>query len=208
MGVCVLVLGYSGSGKSYALRNFEPDEVGIFNVIGKRLPFRKQLRCFNKPTYEEIAASMRASGKLAYVIDDANYLMAFENFAKAKQKGYEKFTQMAVNFERLLETANEMDDDTIVYFLMHPDTDEAGRVKPKTIGRMLDNQLTVEGMFPIVLMAEKDDKGYYLRTVSDGNDPAKAPPEMFAGPRIDNDLRAVDSAIREYYQMEPIGGKA
>ena len=207
MGVSVLVLGYSGSGKSSSLRNFEPDEVGIFNVAAKPLPFRKKLPTLDKAKYNQIHNGLMQNKRLAYVIDDANYLMAFENFAKAKEKGYAKFTDMAVNFEQLLEAANETNQDTIVYFLMHPDIDEGGRIKPKTSGKMLDNQLTVEGMFPIVLMADKDDNGYYFMTQSMGNDPVKTPMEMFEEERMPNDLKLVDSIIREYYSMAPINSK-
>ena len=204
MGVSVLILGYSGSGKSTSLRNFEEGEVGIFNVAGKPLPFRKKLPVANRAGYSTIMQALPRGKMRAYVIDDANYLMAFQNFAMARQTGYGKFTEMAVNFEQLLEAANATDDDTIVYFMMHPDTDEAGRLKPKSIGKMLDNQLTIEGMFPIVLLAERDEQGFCFITQSDGTTPVKAPMGMFDQARIDNDLKAVDSTIREYWGMAPL----
>ena len=204
MGVSVLILGYSGSGKSTSLRNFEEGEVGIFNVAGKPLPFRKKLPVANRAGYSTIMQALPRGKMRAYVIDDANYLMAFQNFAMARQTGYGKFTEMAVNFEALLEAANAADDDTIVYFMMHPDVDESGRLKPKTIGKMLDNQLTVEGMFPIVLLAERDEQGFCFITQSDGTTPVKAPMGMFDQARIDNDLKAVDSTIREYWGMAPL----
>ena len=206
MGVSVLILGHSGSGKSTSLRNFEHGEVGIFNVASKPLPFRKRLDMLNKAQYNQIHSSLAKNAMRAYVIDDANYLMAFQNFAKANQKGYDKFTEMAVNFERLLEAANNTDEDTIVYFLMHPDFDESGRMKPKTIGKMLDNQLTVEGMFPIVLLAYNDEGGYFFLTKSDGTNPVKAPMGMLDEGIIDNDLKYVDTAIREYWGMKPLTG--
>ena len=204
MGVSVLILGHSGSGKSTSLRNFEEGEVGIVNVAGKPLPFRKKLPMLNKAMYNQIHNSLAKNALRAYVIDDANYLMAFQNFRLAKQQGYGKFTDMAVNFEQLLEAANDTNDDTIVYFLAHPDYDEAGRMKFKTIGKMLDNQLTVEGMFPIVLLADSDDTGFHFITKSDGTTPVKAPMGMFDEQKIDNDLKAVDAAIREYWQMGPL----
>lgn len=204
MGVSVLILGYSGSGKSTSLRNFEEGEIGIFNVAGKPLPFRKKLPVANRAGYSTIMQALPRGKMRAYVIDDANYLMAFQNFAMARQTGYGKFTEMAVNFEQLLEAANATDDDTIVYFMMHPDTDEAGRLKPKSIGKMLDNQLTIEGMFPIVLLAERDEQGFCFITQSDGTTPVKAPMGMFDQARIDNDLKAVDSTIREYWGMAPL----
>lgn len=208
MGTSVLVLGHSGSGKSTSLRNFDEGEIGVFNVAGKPLPFRKKLTTVGKEqsTYPTIFQTLNANKLRAYVVDDANYLMAFQNFAMAKQSGYGKFTDMAVNFEHLLETANSTDDDTIVYIFMHPDFDESGRMKPKSIGKMLDNQLTIEGMFPIVLLADRDEAGFHFVTQSDGTTPVKAPMGMFDQPRIDNDLKAVDSIIREYWGMAPLAG--
>ncbi len=205
MGVTVLVLGHSGAGKSTSLRNFEPGELGIFNSAGKALPFRKVLPSVDTKDYTLIKRGLAGNRSRAYVIDDANYLMAFENFAKAQQSGYGKFTDMAVNFEQLLEVAAmNTDKDTVVYFLMHPDYDEAGRMKPKTIGKMLDNQLTVEGMFPIVLLAVHDAEGYGFLTHDPGNTPVKTPMGMFEEDRIDNDLKLVDSVIRDYYGMAPL----
>ena len=203
MGMGVLVLGHSGAGKSTSLRNFEPDEVGIFNVASKPLPFRKKLKKLNGARYNQIANTLKANRKRAYVIDDANYLMAFENFAKAKQKGYDKFVDMAISFERMLEQITRTNEDTIVYVLMHPDYDESGRMKPKSVGKMLDNQLTIEGMFPIVLVAYGDESGYHFRT-NEASGIAKSPMDMFEGEVIDNDLKAVDTAIRDYWSMRPL----
>ena len=204
MGVSCLILGFSGSGKSTSLRNFERGEIGIFNVAGKPLPFRKKLTKLDKAAYNQIHSSLAKNALRAYVVDDANYLMAFQNFRLAKQTGYSKFTDMAVNFEQLLEAANGTNDDTIVYFMMHPDYDESGRMKAKTIGKMLDNQLTIEGMFPIVLLADRDDSGYHFITQSDGTTPVKTPMGMFDDAVIDNDLRYVDAVIRDYWQMRPL----
>ena len=99
----------------------------------------------------------------------------------------------------------DTDDDTIVYFMMHPDYDDAGNMKPKTIGKMLDNQFTIEGVMPIVLVAFGDENGYHFMT-NDTHGIAKSPDGMFAEQVIDNDLKAVDTAIREYWQMKPLGG--
>lgn len=201
MGVSVLILGHSGSGKSTSLRNFNPGEIGVFNVANKPLPFRNKLSTVSKPDYDMIKATLKGNNLNAYCIDDANYLMAFQNFSLAKQKGYDKFTDMAVNFEQLLEAANYTSPDTITYFLMHPDYDESGRMKPKSIGKMLDNQLTIEGMFPIVLLAYQDDNGFHFATKSDGTNPVKTPMGMFEDAVIDNDLKTVDGIIRDYWGM-------
>jgi hypothetical protein len=111
---------------------------------------------------------------------------------------------MAVSFEKMLETIASTDEDTVVYVMMHPEYDVNGRMKPKLIGKMLDEKLCVEGLFPIVLIASRDDSGYHFITQSDGNTPAKSPMGLFNDIVIDNDLAVVDAAIRDYWEMKPI----
>ena len=212
MGNLIMVLGKSGSGKSTSLRNFAPDEVGVFSVAGKRLPFRGDLPIVQHAGYERIAQILAANKRRCYVIDDATYLMQFDNFARARETGYGKFTDMAVAFQQLLQRASWTSDDTNVYFLMHPDSDEMGREKPKTIGKMLDEKLCVEGLFPIVIDArviqgEDGHPRHVFVTDNDGSNLAKSPMGMLP-PTMDNDLRAVDAAIREYWGMAPITDKA
>lgn len=202
MGMPVLVLGPSGSGKSTALRNFDENEIEILNVAGKPLPFRKHLKTANNPTYDNIRATLSANRVKTYAIDDSQYLMAFESFDHAKETGYGKFTNMALNFKNLIDNAIKLTSpDTIVYFLHHTELSEDGKVKAKTLGKMLDNQLTVEGLFSIVLLCSVEGSEHYFITNSDGSNPAKSPMEMFEM-KIPNDLKAVDTAIREYYGME------
>ena len=208
MGNLIMILGKSGSGKSTSLRNFAPDEVGVFSVAGKRLPFRFELPIVQHAQYARIAEILAANKRRCYVIDDATYLMQFDNFQRAKESGYTKFTDMAVAFQQLLQRASWTSEDTNVYFLMHPDTDDMGREKPKTIGRMLDEKLCVEGLFPIVIDArvQQGEDGrprHVFVTENDGTNLAKAPMGMLP-PVMDNDLRAVDSAIREYWGMRAI----
>lgn len=205
MGTCVLVLGDSGSGKSTSLRNFEPEEVGILNVMGKPLPFRKRLRTANHAGYGTIQQTLKANNLRAYVVDDAGYLMSLENFRRAKEAGYQKFTDMALNFEKVIEWATQTDEDTIVYLMMHYDRDADGRMKPKTIGKMLDEKFCIEGACPIVIESAILDGRHVFVTKGDGYNAAKAPMGML--PEVmDNDLRAVDAAIREYWGMAPLGG--
>ena len=203
MGNLVMVIGKSGSGKSTGLRNFEPGEVGIFNIAGKPLPFRKRLPKADRVGYEAIKTSLRKNRLRAYVIDDSTYLMQFEAFQYAKVKGYDKFVDMAQSFEQLLEAAMATDEDTIVYFLHHPQFADDGSAKPQTIGRMLDNQLNVEGLFPIVIECTVRDGRHVFVTENDGTGIAKAPMGMLPAV-MDNDLKAVDTAIREYWQLKPI----
>lgn len=205
MGVAVLVLGDSGSGKSTSLRNFEQGEVGILNVMGKPLPFRKRLKVANHANYGTVQQTLKANNLRAYVIDDAGYLMSLENFRRAKETGYQKFTDMALNFERVIEWATQTDENTIVYLMMHYDRDADGRMKPKTIGKMLEEKFCIEGACPIVIQSTILDGKHVFVTKGDGYNAAKAPMDML--PEVmDNDLKAVDTAIRSYWDMEPIGG--
>lgn len=201
MGIPVLILGESGSGKSCSLRNFEKEEVVIYNVAGKPLPFRKQLNKADNTNYQQIKANMAKGNFKRYVIDDSQYLMAFEMFDKAKETGYNKFTDVALNFRNLIDfVIKNTPNDTIVYFLHHTETTETGKIKAKTSGKMLDNQLTLEGLFSIVLLCKTDGKEHYFETQSDGYTTCKSPMDMFET-RIDNDLKKVDETIREYYEL-------
>ena len=201
MGIPVLILGASGSGKSASLRNFEPEEVGIFNVANKPLPFRKKFTLINNPSYELIKKALQKANKKIYVIDDSQYLMANEFFDRAKEVGYQKFTDIGLHFRDLMQfVINNTPDDVIVYFLHHTEEDASGRLKAKTIGKMLDEKLTVEGLFSIVLLTVSEGTEHYFVTNSDGSSTAKSPMEMFPA-KIDNDLKAVDQAIREYYEF-------
>ena len=214
MAIPVLIMGRSGSGKTYSLKNFEPDEVGIVSVEKGRLPFKSKLKVVRIPAYEksENATSMAQANLAKYawlmgviqrsktkavVIDDSQYLMANELFDRANEKGYDKFTNMAANFRNLIHFINELpEDDKIVYFLHHTEPDADGREKVKTIGKMLDEKLVLEGCFDIVIYCA-DHKFY---TQSNGQSTAKSPEDMFEL-EIPNDLKAVDTAIREYYGL-------
>ena len=224
MGIPVLIIGESGSGKTYAIKNLDPEKVGIFLCEKNRLPFRKPF-----PTYKVRNMKKEEDGKVTvyrqsaviqtmlrnpkdkktapkiYVIDDSQYIMANEYFDRASEKGYDKFVDIGANFRNLVHLVNnELPDDVIVYFLHHPETDSnTGRLKAKTIGKMLDEKLTLEGCFDIVLHAHTDGAEHWFSTQSDGTDTAKSPEDMFEA-KIPNDLAFVDKTIREYYEMEAI----
>lgn len=201
MGIPVLILGESGSGKSTSLRNFNEKEVTVFNVANKLLPFRKKLDVVKNANYNTIGKTLEKQEKKIYVIDDSQYLLAFEMFDRAKETGYNKFTDIALRFRNMLDyIITKLPDDTIVYFLHHTETTDSGKVKAKTIGKMLDNQLTVEGLFSIVLYCRVDGERHIFETQSDGYTTAKSPMEMFEYV-IDNDLKFVDEKIREYYSL-------
>lgn len=204
MGLPVLVLGESGSGKTFSIKNFDTEEVGIFAVEKSRLPFRKEFKVAKNATYETIMSCFKGGTKLKkYVIDDSQYLLVNEMFDKAKDAGYGKFTDIAVHFRNLIHYINhQLPDDVIVYFLHHSETDSnTGKIKAKTVGKMLDNQLTVEGCFSIVLLASAEGTEHFFITQSDGYTTAKSPEGMF-DIRIPNDLKAVDVAIRDYYGIK------
>lgn len=214
MSLPVLIIGRSGSGKTYSLKNFTPSEVGVISVEKGRLPFRTEIKPIRVPKYENSAdintyaqanaakyawiemAIQKAKVK-SIVIDDSQYLMVNELFDRAAEKGYDKYTQMAANFRNLIHYINDLpDENKIVYFLHHSESD-GEREKVKTIGKMLDEKLTVEGCFDIVLYCQ-DHKFF---TQANGQSTAKSPEGMFEL-EIPNDLKAVDAIIREYYGME------
>lgn len=200
MAMASLVIGYSGSGKSASMRNMK--DIALVNVNSKPLPFRGSfdaLLCSDR--YTEIKSFMAKCGKKIIVIDDCQYLMANEFMRRSGETGYQKFTEMGQNFWDLVRFAQSLSSDVTVYFLGHIDTDESGREKFKTIGRLLDEKINVEGMFTIVLKTVVTDGKYLFQTQTNGHDTAKSPIGLFEQMYIDNDLAAVDEAIRIYYGL-------
>ena len=199
-----MILGETGSGKTYSIKNFDVNEVGIFSVEKPYLPFKKDFKVKKRATYEDIMGVFKNDPKKKiYIIDDSQYLLVNEMFDRAQDTGYGKFTDIALHFRNLIHFINHhMADDIIVYFLHHTETDSnTGKTKAKTVGKMLDNQLTVEGCFNIVLLCSVEGSEHYFITQSDGYSTAKSPEDMFEL-RIPNDLKAVDTTIREYYGMK------
>ena len=199
MAVLVMIYGQSGTGKSTSLRNFTNDEVAVINVSGKPLPFRSKLATYDTDNYAKISSALGKIERKSIVIDDATYLMVNEFMRTAKVTGYQKYTDMAVNFNSLVAQASQLANDKIVYFLGHSDLKDDGTEHFKTIGKMLDNYVTVEGKFTIVLKTVVQDGKYYFSTHNSGQDTVKSPLGMFDDNYVDNDLKAVDAIIREYY---------
>ena len=207
MGIAVLVMGPSGSGKSTSLRNFKKNEIGVLNIAGKPLPFRSDIKTADNAGYQLIYKVLQANRLRAYAIDDSQFLMSFEEMDSNKT-GYDKFNSIGFNFIGLVRSISTLTDkDTVVYFLHHTEVGDDGRVKAKTIGKLIDNHYTLEGLFSVVLLAEVDKDQYTFVTQSGGRSTAKAPMGMLP-PVMDNDLRAVDAAIREYWGMAPITDNA
>ena len=201
MAIIVMVYGQSGTGKSTSLRNFKPEDVCIVNVSGKPLPFKNKHKTFNTDDYMAIETAIKKAPAKSIVIDDATYLMTGEYMRTAKVTGYQKYTDLALNYYTLVRISAALPDDKIVYFLGHSDIDNNGNEKFKTIGKLLDEKITLEGMFTIVLKTVVTDGKYQFSTRNSGQDTVKTPMGMFNEPLIDNDLAAVDKAIREYYEL-------
>ena len=199
MAIIVMVYGHSGTGKCSSLRNFKPEDACIVNVSGKPLPFKNKHKTFNTDDYMAIDAAIKKAPAKSIVIDDATYLMTGEYMRTAKVTGYQKFTDMALNYYTLVKTASALPADKVVYFMGHSDTDANGNEKFKTIGKMLDEKVTLEGMFTIVLKTVVTDGKYQFSTRNSGQDTVKTPLGMFNDVLIDNDLAMVDKTIREYY---------
>lgn len=203
MGIPILILGHSGSGKSTSLRNFRSDEITHVNVMGKPLPFKGRFtNTVNSDKYDVVGNALGAMNTKIAVIDDAQYLMANEFMRRAMERGYDKFTEIANNFWSLVNfVITELPFDTTVYFLMHIERDDAGNEKVKTIGKLLDEKITVEGMFTIVLKSIVKDGVYSFTTQSNGHDTVKSPLGMFSTYEIDNDLKAVDNTVRGFWEL-------
>lgn len=201
MAIPVLILGESGTGKSASLRNFKPDDLKVINVANKPLPFKNKFESISTDDYRTIIKELKLNKKKVAVIDDAQYLMANEFMRRATERGFDKFTEIAQNFWTLVNTVKDLPADQVVYFLAHIERDANGNEKIKTIGKLLDEKITVEGMFTIVLKTNVTDGVYSFITQNSGHDTVKSPIGMFPAIVIDNDLKYVDEKIRNYYEI-------
>ena len=218
-GMGVLLMGASGSGKSTSFRNLPAEETAIINITNKPMPFRNKdnkkivcLKDFNADSYDElykeIIKAIQGTKKRIVVVDDSSYMMSFENFEKATSKGYDKFTTMAKNYYDLIKSAISCDGEKIVYIITHEEVDDVNQLyRPKTIGKMLSNQLVIEGLFSIVLRSVYKNGEYIFQTQNDGTSVCKSPMDMFEQKEMPNDLYEVDKLIREYYGFKPLNEK-
>lgn len=207
MAQVILVLGKSGSGKSTSMRNFAKDELALINVNKKPLPFKGKFDSTLESTnYEQIEKAIFSTQKKVIVIDDAGYLITNQfMMGHGENKGnavFELYNSLADNFYKLIKFCQErVADDKTVYFVMHEDKNDFGDIKPKTIGKLLDEKVCVEGLFTIALRAECLNGEYIFHTRTDGSDVTKAPLGMFDTDTVPNDLKAVDRIIRDYYEL-------
>ncbi len=206
MGIPVMIMGASGSGKSTGMRNLNRKTTAVFNVAGKPLPFKGKfdMMCTVSDA-DDIIGILKRNTTNCYVIDDSQYMMAFKLIDKWQENGYTKYTEVARDFKKLIDAIiSSTSQDTIVYFLHHTEVLDDGKVKAKTSGKMIDNWLTLEGLFSIVLMAVATENKHLFITQSDGSNTCKSPIGMLENP-MDNDIALVDKAIREYYELPPVG---
>ena len=200
--VPILLIGASGSGKSTSLRNFKKDEVAIVNVLGKPLPFRTELNAPKCDNYDVILKSIQQTDKKTIIIDDANYLITNEFMNKSSIKGYDKYNDMANNFWNLINGIKSVQGGKCVYLIMHEDTDENGNIKPKTIGKLLDDKCNIQGMFTICIRSMYENGNYIFRLKTNGQDCVKTPFDMFNVETMENDLKAFNDVVREYYYLD------
>lgn len=227
MAHSVLIIGDSGSGKSTGIRNLNHEETVILNTANKPLPFKgwksmycqenKNILSLNDIVGDDGRVNFTKLGRIFqkinertevknFIIDDFQYLFAFEYFARANEKGYDKFTQLAKSMSDVATAPITLRDDLMVFFLTHAeeayDTEGNRKVKAKTIGKMVDNVLTLEGLFSIVLFAKskksKDGIDYLFETQTNGENTCKSPMGMFETRDIPNDLQLVREAINNY----------
>lgn len=205
MGLLVYILGRSGTGKSYSMRNFKPEEIAVINVQGKILPFRGsgQIKTVNTDDSYAIVKAIKelSTTYKSIVVDDYQYLMANEFMRRSAERGYDKFTEIARHAWDIADAVKTLSADVIVYIMCHTDTDPDGFEKLKTIGKLLDEKIVLEGMSTIVLKTAVSDGQYMFLTQNNGHDTVKSPAGMFPTYAIDNDLKYVDEKIRNYYGL-------
>ena len=208
MAIPVLIIGKSGSGKSASMKRCVGKDFNLVRVLNKPLPFRGKINGWITDDYQIVYKALKSAPAKSVIIDDAGYLITnyFMKNHSTKGKGNDVFglyNTLGDNFWGLIQyIINEMPADKIVYVIMHEDTDDYGNVKAKTIGKLLDEKICLEGMFTIVLRSANNLTEHKFITQSDGGAISKSPEGMFEDLEIPNDLLYVDNRIREYYGIQ------
>lgn len=207
MGMCVLVYGKSGSGKSRSLKFFGEDEILLINIEGKELPFRNTFKyiCRTDSLDTIITQIQKMPCKIA-VIDDAGYLMTHHFMDNHRNKkgsaSFDMYDDIADTMYFLVKRIKkETPEDVIVYVMLHEDTNDMGETKIRTIGKLIDNKVCLEGMVTVCLRCMSDYGKHFFRTQTDGFDISKSPEDMFEDTEIDNNLKLVDDTIRKFYGL-------
>ena len=203
MAVSCMILGISGTGKSASMRNCGKDKFALVNVAKKPLPFKGNFtERYDGDSYQDAVNFMKKCKAKSIVIDDAQYFMGNEFMRRVTERGFDKFSEMAQNMWKLLNFINQdLPADKIVYLLGHIERDQDGNEKFKTMGKLIDQCINVEGTCTIVLKTHVADGQYSFLTQNSGHDTVKSPIGMFPSFAIDNDLNYVDEKIRNYYEI-------
>lgn len=203
MSITTFILGRSGSGKSYSMHNLKGDHVVVIKVLDKPFPFRNTgIKTFATDEWQRIIAGARKAvknGAKVIVVDDFQYILANEFMRRTAETGFQKFTDIGRQAWEILTELIKLPNDVRVYVLSHTEEGDGGVVKMKTIGKMLDEKITLEGMVTIVMRSLVVDGENYFSTRNSGYDTVKTPAGLFNDEFIPNDLAAVDSAITDYY---------
>jgi len=213
MSITTMILGESGTGKSASMRNLSAADTLLIQAVKKPLPFRSHEwvpfvkesapsgNIFTTDHHDTIIKLMVKTRRKVIVLDDFQYILANEFMRRTDERGFDKFTEIGKHAWDIITAAAQLPDDVRVYILSHTETTDSGRVKIKTIGRMLDEKITLEGMVTICLRTILRDGQYFFSTRNNGSDTVKAPMGLFADDLIENDLAMVDAAISDYYSL-------
>ncbi|MFR7348867.1 AAA family ATPase [Peptoniphilus sp.] len=211
MANLVLILGESGTGKSTSIESLDPKETFILQTIKKPLPFKNSYKLrtakedgnrFISSDYQTIISIFNWIETTKYktlIIDDFQYILANEFMQRATERGFDKFTEMAQKYYNIIMAASNLRDDLTVIFMSHLERKDDGSEKVKTIGKLLDEKITVEGLFTIVLTTRVEQGEYFFETQNNGRNTTKSPKGMFKENKIPNDLSIVTQAISSYY---------
>jgi AAA domain len=218
MSNTILVIGRSGSGKSSSLRNLDSESTFIISVLDKPLPFKgykkhyiplkswedEEGNYFATDDWQKINKCIQTIDKnrpeiTTLVIDDIQYVLANEFMKRSAERGYDKYSEMGMHYWSIINTAMSCRSNLLTFFLSHNEIDSNGQSKVKTIGKMLDEKITIEGLFTTVLHTQVDDGKYQFLTQSDGMHNAKSPLGMFENQLIENDLAIVIDKVNEYF---------
>lgn len=208
MAVPVLIIGKSGSGKSTSLRNCIDKDFNLIRVLDKPLPFKGKINGWKTDDYQIIMKALVQAKAKSIVIDDAGYLITnhFMRGHSSSGKGnavFSLYNDIGDYFWNLIQfIVSKLPEDKVVYLMMHEELNDSGEVKPKTIGKLLDEKVCIEGMFTIVLRCVEEGGNHLFITQASGGAVSKSPIGMFEDLTIDNDLAKVDETIRNYYEFE------
>lgn len=207
MATPVLIIGKSGSGKSTSMRNcIDKEDWNLIRVLNKPLPFKGKINGWSTDDYQTVMKCLAQSKAKNIVLDDAGYLITNMFMTKHSSAGagngvFTLYNQIGDHFWNLIQYIVKLPEDKIVYVVMHEDTNDFGQIKPKTIGKLLDEKVCIEGMFTIVLRCIEESGKHLFVTQSADGAVSKSPIGMFEDLTIDNDLLIVEKAIREYYDI-------